>query len=191
MKVAQSCLTLWNPMDYTVHGILQARIIKWVAISFSRGSSQPSDWIQVFSLQVGTLPTEPPGNPFNLQTSLKRKQLFRDVHDNKLGNFDEIAKFLKWNNLSKVTQEKINNPNSPFSLEEVVHVTKNRYTKKNSENMALLVNTTKLWKNKNLISTQALPQKWNLRHHPMYSMSLAWSWNQTDIARKKQYKTKL
>lgn len=115
--------------------------------------------------------------------------MFRDVPDNKLGNCDEIAKFLKWNNLSKVTQEKINNPNSPFSLEEVVHVTNNLYTKNNSENMALLVNTTKLLKNKNLISTQALPQKWSLRHHPMYSMSLAWSWNQTDIARKKQNKT--
>ena len=112
--------------------------------------------------------------------------MFRDVYDNKLGNFDEIAKFLKWNNLSKVTQEKINNQNSPFSLEEVVHITKNLYTKKSSENMALLVNTTKLLKNKNLISTQALPQKWGLRHHPMYSMSLAWSWNHTDIARKKQ-----
>ena len=30
-----------NPMDYTVHGILQARILEWVAFSFSRGSSQP------------------------------------------------------------------------------------------------------------------------------------------------------
>ena len=44
--VAQSCLTLCNPMDYSppgssVHGILQAKILEWVAISFSRGSSQP------------------------------------------------------------------------------------------------------------------------------------------------------
>ena len=36
VKVAQSCLTLCNPMDYTVHGILQARILEWVAIPFSR-----------------------------------------------------------------------------------------------------------------------------------------------------------
>ena len=35
------------PMDYTVHGILQARILEWVAISFSRRSSQPRDWTQV------------------------------------------------------------------------------------------------------------------------------------------------
>ena len=46
-KVAQSCPTLCNPMDYTVYGILQARILEWVAFCFSRGSSQPSDWTQV------------------------------------------------------------------------------------------------------------------------------------------------
>ena len=39
VKVAQSCPTLCDPMDYRVHGILQARILKWVAIPFSRGSS--------------------------------------------------------------------------------------------------------------------------------------------------------
>ena len=47
VKVAQSCPTLGNPMDYTVHGILQARILEWVAFPFSRGSSQPRDRTQV------------------------------------------------------------------------------------------------------------------------------------------------
>ena len=48
VKVAQSCLTLWDPMDYTaVHGILQARILEWVAFPFSRGSSQPRGQTQV------------------------------------------------------------------------------------------------------------------------------------------------
>ena len=47
LKVAQSCPTLCNPRDYTVHGILQARILEWVAFPFSRGSSQPKDWCQV------------------------------------------------------------------------------------------------------------------------------------------------
>ena len=47
MKVAQSYPTLCNPMDYTVHGILQARILEWVAIPFSRGSSQPRNQTQV------------------------------------------------------------------------------------------------------------------------------------------------
>ena len=41
MKVTQSCPTLCEPMDYTVHGILQARVLEWVAFPFSTGSSQP------------------------------------------------------------------------------------------------------------------------------------------------------
>ena len=47
VKVTQSCLTLRDPMDYTGHGILQARILEWVAFPFSRWSSQPRDWTQV------------------------------------------------------------------------------------------------------------------------------------------------
>ena len=39
VKVTQSCLTLHDPMDYTVLGILQARILEWVAFPFYRGSS--------------------------------------------------------------------------------------------------------------------------------------------------------
>ena len=39
VKVTQSCLALCNPMDCTVHGILQARILGWIAFPFSRGSS--------------------------------------------------------------------------------------------------------------------------------------------------------
>ena len=42
-----SCLTLCDPMDYTVHGILQARIPESVAFPFSRGSSQHKDWTQL------------------------------------------------------------------------------------------------------------------------------------------------
>ena len=50
--VAQSCVTLCDPVDYSSpgssdHGILQARILEWVAISSSRGSSPPRDWTQV------------------------------------------------------------------------------------------------------------------------------------------------
>ena len=47
VKVSWSCLTLCDPMDYTVHGILQARILEWVDFPFSKGSSQPRDWTQV------------------------------------------------------------------------------------------------------------------------------------------------
>ena len=44
-KVAQLCPTLCDSMDYAVHGILQARILEWVAVPFSRGSSKPRDWL--------------------------------------------------------------------------------------------------------------------------------------------------
>ena len=52
MKVVQLCLTLCNPMDYSlpsssVCGILQARILEWAAVPFSRESSQPKDETQV------------------------------------------------------------------------------------------------------------------------------------------------
>ena len=53
VKVAQSCLTLCDPMDYSVHGILQARILEWVATPSSRGSSQPRDQTQVSRLAGG------------------------------------------------------------------------------------------------------------------------------------------
>ena len=46
MKVTQSRPTLWDPTNYTVRGILQARILEWVAFPISRGSSQPRDRIQ-------------------------------------------------------------------------------------------------------------------------------------------------
>ena len=46
-EVAQSYPTLCDPMNYTVHGILQARILEWVAFPFSTGSSQPRDQTQV------------------------------------------------------------------------------------------------------------------------------------------------
>ena len=58
--VIQSCLTLCDPMDYSlpgssVHGILQARILEWVAISFSKGSSWPRDQLESPALQADSL----------------------------------------------------------------------------------------------------------------------------------------
>ena len=47
VKVAQSFPTLCKPMEYTAHGILQARLPEWAAFSFSRGSSWPRDQTQV------------------------------------------------------------------------------------------------------------------------------------------------
>jgi len=64
VKVAQSRSTLCDPIDYTVCGILQARILEWVAFAFSRGSSQPRDQTQVSRI-AESLPSEPPGKPKN------------------------------------------------------------------------------------------------------------------------------
>ena len=58
-KSLQSCLTLCDPMDYSlpgssVHGILQARVLEWVVMPSSRGSSQPRDggawWAAVYGV---------------------------------------------------------------------------------------------------------------------------------------------
>ena len=55
MKVIQSCMILCDPKDYRVRGILQARILEWVAFPFSRGSSQPRDQTQVSHIAGGFL----------------------------------------------------------------------------------------------------------------------------------------
>ena len=65
VKVIQSCPTLGDPIDCTVHGILQARILEWVAVAFSRGSSQPRDRTQVSHIPADSLPAEPQGKPKN------------------------------------------------------------------------------------------------------------------------------
>ena len=61
-------LTLCNPMDSSsrgssVHGILQTRILEWVAIPFSRGSSQPRDQVCVSCIAGDVFTTGPPGKP--------------------------------------------------------------------------------------------------------------------------------
>ena len=53
MKVTQLCPTLWDPINYTVHGILKARILEWVAFPLSRGCSQPRDGTQVSHIAGG------------------------------------------------------------------------------------------------------------------------------------------
>ena len=64
--VTQSCPTLCDPIDCSssgssVQGILQARILEWVSISFSRGSSQPRNRTQISALKADSLLSEPPG----------------------------------------------------------------------------------------------------------------------------------
>ena len=64
VKVAQLCPILCDPMNYTVHEILQARILEWVAFPFSRGSSQSGIESRSPTLQ-GDSPAEPQGKPKN------------------------------------------------------------------------------------------------------------------------------
>ena len=74
MKVAQSCPTFCDPMDcslpgFSAHGILQARILEWVAISFSGDLDDPE--VELTSLLSPALAgrfftSEPPGKPFYL-----------------------------------------------------------------------------------------------------------------------------
>ena len=63
-KVTLSCPTLCNPMDYTLHGILQATILEWVP--FPSPGDLPNPGIEPRSpkLQVDSLPAEPPGKPW-------------------------------------------------------------------------------------------------------------------------------
>ena len=66
--VTQSCLTFCDSMDYSppgssVHGILQARTLRWVTISFSGGSCPPRDRTRVSCIAGGFFTTEPAGKP--------------------------------------------------------------------------------------------------------------------------------
>ena len=86
-SVAQPCLTLCNPLNCSmnsVHGISQARILEWVAISFSRGSSWPRDRTQVShiagrqrQMQADALTSESPGKSHHFVIEvIKCKSLF-------------------------------------------------------------------------------------------------------------------
>ena len=66
VKVTQSCPTLCNPMDYTVHGIGQARILEWVAVPNLGRSSQHRDWTQVSHITGRFFTCWPPGKPKNI-----------------------------------------------------------------------------------------------------------------------------
>ena len=61
VKLAQSCPTLYDPVDRTVHGILQARILEWVAVSFSKDLPSPGIKLQSPELQGDSLLAEPQG----------------------------------------------------------------------------------------------------------------------------------
>ena len=63
VKVTQLCLTLWDPMDDTVHEILQARILEWVAFPFTGDLPNPGIEPRSPALRADSLPAEPQGKP--------------------------------------------------------------------------------------------------------------------------------
>ena len=75
VKVAQSCLILCSPMDYTVRGILQARILEWVAVPFSRGLPNPGIEPRCPTLQADSLPAELLGKPMEYYTATERNEI--------------------------------------------------------------------------------------------------------------------
>ena len=76
VKAAQSCPILCDPMDYTIRGIFQARILEWVAFPFSRVSSQPrSPAVQADSLPAGPQGKPKVGKNFCLATIITRDTL--------------------------------------------------------------------------------------------------------------------
>ena len=83
VKVTQSSPTLCNPMDYTVHGILQVRILEWVAFPFSRGSSNLGIKLRSPEFQVDSLPTEPQMMPKNIGVGSLPKGIFSTQESNR------------------------------------------------------------------------------------------------------------
>ena len=90
MKVIPLCPTLCDPMDCSlpsssVHGILQARMLEWVVIPFSRGSSNPGIKPRSPALQADSLLSEPPGKPKN--TGVGSPSLLQGIFETQESNW--------------------------------------------------------------------------------------------------------
>ena len=82
-EVTQWCLTLCDPVycslpGSSVHGILQARILEWITVSFSRGSSRPRDWIQISRISGRRF------NPWATREAQNKSIVFSKKKGNKL-----------------------------------------------------------------------------------------------------------
>ena len=76
--MAKLCPTLWDPMDYgppgsSVRGILQARMLEWVAISFPTGSSRLGDQTCIYCIPGGFFTTELPPSYLGLEPDQNQK----------------------------------------------------------------------------------------------------------------------
>ena len=88
--VVVTCVRLFATPGSSVHGILQARILEWVAMPSSTGSSQPRDRIQVFRI-ADSLPLELPGKPHRVAKE-KRKER-KSLHQAYKGFFSSFPSF--------------------------------------------------------------------------------------------------
>ena len=84
VRAAQSCLTFYNTMDCSLPGssvnrIFQARKLEWVAISFSRGSFQPRDWICIGRQDLYHCEAWKQGKCYNLLTNTQHKKIKCDI----------------------------------------------------------------------------------------------------------------
>ena len=105
VEVTQSCLTLCDPMDCnppgsSVHGTLQARILEWVAISYSRGSSQPRNERGSPALQEDSLL-----NYLALITLMEDKKERRHKHSTKSMKGNITVGPLKTKNVRKYSKK--------------------------------------------------------------------------------------
>ena len=97
-------------------GILQARILEWVAMSSSRGSSPPRDRTQVSYIAGGFfLPSEPPGKPMRE----RERDYYKQLYANKMDNLEEMDKFLERYNRPRLNQEEVENMNRPVTSTEI------------------------------------------------------------------------
>ena len=105
VSVAQSCPSLWDPrspLGSPVHEIPQARILEWVAIPFSRGSTQPKDWTQVSCIAGSLCISEHQGKP--RYSIIRFKVKYKYVHSSKVEFYDLIVvlnSFMSYQNFWK------------------------------------------------------------------------------------------
>ena len=121
--VAQSCLTLWDPVDWSpsgssVHGILQTTILEWVAIPFSRGSSQPRDQTRFPALWADSLTSEPPGKPHDLPLNVDTFPFAVLTHWHISRGKSQSGGFVWWNKNKYHWKVKIRNDNAYLKCQE-------------------------------------------------------------------------
>ena len=160
VKVAQLCPTLCNPMDYTVHGILQARILEWVAFPFFSRSSQPRNQTQVSHIaraqllcllhwQVASLPLVPTGKPRNWEYKDQLANVKKYTVLEKMLHFFPCLCFTIWrvNGTHKLSLYPI-----PKSLKRYEHLRKRKFPGISQESLNLENKLTYPGLPKNLLS---------------------------------------